>query len=104
MTSQDADVVGDRNLRARNAAVFGKCDGRSGAVANENADGEHEDKGAVPIDEDLIDGEECVSKSISALVGPTSEQELCDQKVSDLPYRSWCKYGVSADGGNNPRA
>ncbi len=36
---QEADVVGDRHLRSRDAVVVGEGDGGSGALADEDADG-----------------------------------------------------------------
>ncbi len=57
---EEADVVGDRNSGVRAADVVGEIDGGSGALADENADGDQEDGGAVPIDEEFIDGEALV--------------------------------------------
>ncbi len=51
-------------------------------MADEATSGAHEDAGAVPTDEALIEGDESVSKTISVPVGTTSEQELREHMVS----------------------
>ncbi len=92
MKKEEAIVVGDSNLGARDADV----DGGGGAFADENAEGDHEDAGVAPSVGGLIDGEDCLSKSHLVPAGSTSEQELRHYMVSHLSFRSRCTYDASS--------